>query len=45
VATRSLKVFALPVKVIAVGGGRQEAFWLLHLALHDVATPALAFSA
>jgi hypothetical protein len=29
VAARSLKVFALPVKVIAVGRG---AFWLLHLA-------------
>jgi hypothetical protein len=41
VAAGSLKVFALPVKVIAVGWGRQEAFWLLH----DLATPALAFSA
>jgi hypothetical protein len=31
VAARSLKVFTLTVKVIAVGRGRQRAFWLLHL--------------
>jgi len=30
VAAWSLKAFALPVKVIAVGEGRQRAFWLLH---------------
>jgi len=31
VAARSLKVFALPLRAIAVGWGRQGAFWLLHL--------------
>src|SRR5262249_2632854 len=31
VAARSLKVFALPVRVVEVGWGRQRAFWLLHL--------------
>jgi hypothetical protein len=42
VATRSLKVFALPVKVIAVGSGRQEAFWLLHLAAARRGHPSLS---
>jgi hypothetical protein len=41
VATRSLKVFALPVKVIAVGSGRQEAFWL-HLAAARRGHPSLS---
>jgi len=31
VAARSLKVFALPLRAVAVGWGRQGAFWLLHL--------------
>jgi hypothetical protein len=31
VAARSLKVFALPLRAIAVGWGRQGTFWLLHL--------------
>jgi hypothetical protein len=31
VAARSLKVFALPVRAIAVGWGWQGAFWPLHL--------------
>jgi len=31
VAARSVKVFALPLGVIAVGWGRQGALWLLHL--------------
>jgi len=41
VAARSLKVFALPVKAIAVDGGRQRAFWLLHLAAARCGHPAL----
>jgi hypothetical protein len=34
VAAWALKIFALPVRVIAVDGGRQDAFWLLHGLLH-----------
>jgi len=30
VAPRSLKVFALPVRAVAVACGRQGALWLLH---------------
>jgi hypothetical protein len=43
VATQSLKVFVLPVKVIAVGRGRQEALWLLHLAATHRGYSSLSF--
>jgi hypothetical protein len=42
VAARSLKVSALSVRAIAVGWGRQGAFWLLHLAAARVASRSSA---
>jgi hypothetical protein len=42
VAAGSLKIFPLPVKAVRVGCGRQGAFRLLHLLLHQVATRSLS---